>query len=332
MASDSGVARPLAIVVALGVLLGGIAVGAYAIDRPSVRCVENDWGTVTEERTEVQTRITITNSRLVELTDTAVAAEYTVSLNGIQVVDGRKESVRLSGPASVIESSVWLDNSDIPRWWASHVNRGEKTTVRVNPTVETELGGYAFGVSSLTRTRTVRTDLLEPLRVDRTRQLRVRNRTVLVVNETRARWGNATVERTPLDGSATVTNPLPVAVPLTNVTYTVRMNDVVVGRGRAGTQTVVQPGATETIEADAVIDNQKLDEWWVTHRRNDGTSRLVVTFNATVEVVGERIRVPLRFLSLERTFTTDILGGDSPPRDERRAAVDPEASFGTRPS
>lgn len=332
MASDSGVARPLAILAVLGVLVVGAVVGAYAFERPSVRDVENDWGTVTDEQTEVKTRITITNPWLVELTDAAVAAEYTVSLNGIQVVDGRKESVQLSGSPSVIETSVWVDNSVIPRWWASHINGNQTTTVRVDPAVETELGGYTFGVSSLTRTRTVRTDLLEPLQTDRPRRLQVRSRTVLVVNETRASWGQATADRTPLHASATVTNPLPVALPLTNVTYTVRMNDLVVGSGRAGTQTYISPGATETIQTDAVIDNRQLDEWWVTHRRNDGTSRLIVTFNATVEVAGERIRIPLRFLSFERTFTTDFFGTRSPPSDEPPARVEPERASRVSPS
>lgn len=321
MASDSGIARPVAVLALLALLVGGAAIGAATFERPTVRSVENEWGTVSEERTEVVTHVTVTNPRLVELVDGGVATEYTVSLNGIRVVDGRTESVRLSGSESRIEESVWLDNSEIPRWWASHVNRGEETTVRVNPTVETQLGGFSVGASSLTRTRTVRTDLLEPLQVERTRRLRVGGRSVLVVDETRAEWGNATVERTPIHASATVTNPLPVALPLTNVSYTVRMNDVVVGHGNAGARTVVPSGATRTIETDAVIDNQQLDEWWVTHRRNDGTSRLVVTFDATVEVAGERIRVPLRFLSVERTFTTDIFGAESPPSDEGRTEV-----------
>lgn len=309
MVLESRSAKSVAVLVVLILVAAVAGFGAIALDRPRIDRIENDWGTVTQERTEVQTRITVDNPRVVEFADATLDAEYTVSLNGIEVADGQKESVELSGRQNVVEVSTWLDNSDIPRWWASHVNNGETTTVTVNPTIETEFVGVHFGAASLTRKRTVQTNLLEPLNVDRTRGLQALGRTVLYVNETRAQWGNATVDRTPIDASATVTNPLPVALPITDVTYTIRMNDIVVGHGQAGSQTLIPPESTETIHAHAVIDNQKLDEWWVSHRRNDGTSTLTVAFNASVSVTGNKVRLPLTAFSYNRTFSTHLLGG-----------------------
>lgn len=325
MAPESRIATMVTVTVVLILVAAVAGFGVIALDRPRIDRVENDWGTATQERTEVRTRITVDNPRTVELADATLDAEYTVSLNDIEVADGQKSSVSLSGRRNTVEVSTWLNNSDIPRWWASHVNAGETTTVTVDPTVETAFLGVDFGAASLTQQRTVQTNLLEPLNVDRTRELRAFERTVLYVNETRAQWSNATVERTPIDASATVTNPLSVPLPMTNVTYTIQMNDVVVGHGQAGNQTIVPPNSTETIHLRTVIDNQKLDEWWVSHRRNHGTSELTVEFNASVSVAGDEIRVPLSALSYERTFTTNLLGG-SVENGSQSMAVDSTAS------
>ncbi|RBI60043.1 hypothetical protein DMJ13_20415 [halophilic archaeon] len=309
MAFKSSITKIAAVLAVLILIIAVAGGGAVALDRPQIDRVESDWGTVTQERTEIQTRITVDNPRIVKLADATLNVEYTVSLNDIKVADGQKGSVELSGRRNVVEISTWLNNSDIPRWWASHVNNNETTTVTVNPTVETAFIGMHFGAASLTRKRTVQTNLLKPLNVNRTQELHALNRTVLYVNETQAQWGNATVERTPINASATVTNPLPVPLPITNLTYTIRMNGIVVGHGQAGNQTIIPSKSTETINAHAVIDNQKLDEWWVSHRRNGGTSEFTITFNATVSVNGNKVRLPLTALSYNRTFSTHLLGG-----------------------
>jgi LEA14-like dessication related protein len=309
MGFESRTARTVAVLGVLTLVVAAAGVGALLLDRPRVTGVENEWGTTTAERTEVRTRIAVDNPRVVELTDATLDAEYAVSVNGIEVADERVESVALSGPQDVVTTSTRFDNSEIPRLWASHVNNGENTTVTVDPTVETAIAGVDLGASSFTWNRTVQTDLLDSLNVDRTREIQALGATVLYVNETRAEWGTATVERTPVELSATVTNPLPVGLPIANLSYTVRLNDIVVGSGQTGTRTVVPPGSTETIPATAAIDNQKLDEWWVSHRRNDGTSELTVEFNATVSVGGRDVRVPLPALTYDRTVSTDILDG-----------------------
>ena len=106
---------------------------------------------------------------------------------------------------------------------------------------------------------------------------------MFVVDRTDARWGNATANRTPIDASATVTNPTRIPVPITEIRYTVQLNGIIVGEGVAAQQTVIAPDSTQTIEANASIDNMELDEWRVTHLRNDETSNLTVNFDATLE-------------------------------------------------
>ncbi|GAB3676332.1 hypothetical protein GCM10028856_34320 [Halopiger thermotolerans] len=294
--------------VVIVLIVATVAYGAVAVDRPQVESVDNDWGAVTENRTEVESEVAIDNPLLLRLGDAAADLSYTVSLNDIEVADERKRRVSLEGNEDTIVVSTWIDNDDIPRWWASHIENDETTTVRVDPSVVVDYGGVRIPAEGLTRTRTVQTDLLEPLEMNETQRFRGFNQTVFVVNETDARWGNATVERTPIEASATVTNSLSLPVPITQIAYTVRMNGIVVGEGVAAQQTVLAPDSTRTIAANATIDNSKLDEWWVTHRRNGGASNLTVDFNATVEYAGVERTLPLDFISYQRTFRTDLFG------------------------
>ncbi|MFA9417278.1 LEA type 2 family protein [Natrinema sp. HArc-T2] len=295
------VAALLVTTAAYGVLTGG---------RPQVESVDNDWGTVTTDRTEIETQLTVANPLLPRAGDAVADVSYTVSMNDIEVATGETTNVSLGGDERTVTVTTWFDNGEIPTWWAGHVNRNETTTVRIDPDVVVDYAGIRLPAEEWTRTRTVHTDLLEPLETNESQRLQVANQTVLVVTETNARWGNATVTRTPIDASATVTNPTPLPVPITELRYTVRLNGIVVGQGSAGQQTVLQPDSTRTLEATAAINNSKLDEWWVTHLRNDERSTLTVQFNATLAYGDVERTVPLEFLSYQRPFETDLLGAE----------------------
>jgi LEA14-like dessication related protein len=316
--------------VAIAVVFLVVIPGVIALERPHITAVDSDWGAVTQNRTEIKTQLAITNSRTLELADTFVNVKYTVSLNNVEIDHGRKTDINLSGKQSVISISTWANNNDIPEWWATHINRNQTTTVTVNPTIVTEFAGMTFPVDSRTRTRTVHTSLLAPLRTNETHQFRVFNRTLLIVNETDAYWGHATVERTPLVVSATVTNPLPTPIPVINVGYTIWMNSIRVGHSVAEQRAVISPHSTRTIETRAIIDNSKLDEWWVTHLRQNETTRLTVDFYATIQYRGTKRRVPLDFMTYKRTFHTQIFNpNELTGTDSTRVPVRRSVSTGT---
>ena len=296
-------------VLAVIVLTGGTATyGVITADRPQVESVETEWGTVTDERTEVQTRIGVDEPRVLRAGDAAADVSYTVSANDIVLASERENRVRLDETGRAVTVSTWIDNDEIPAWWASHVNRNETTTVRVEPDLITSYGNIRVPADGLTQERTVRTALLEPLQANQSQRLRAYDRTVLIVDETDAEWGTATENRTPINASATVTNPTRLPVPITEIGYTIRLNGIVVGEGVAADQTVIPADSTRTIDAEAAIDNTELDDWWVTHLRNDETSNLSVEFNATLEYAGIQRTIPLEFLSYDRTFQTDLIG------------------------
>ncbi|MDS0282328.1 LEA type 2 family protein [Haloarcula onubensis] len=314
----------LVLVVVAGLLVVGAgAYGLAAVDRPRVRSVDSDWGRVTPEETEVVTHVRVENPSLLRAGDAVADVRYTVTMNGVAVASGVEREVRVDGPEDVVTVRTWFDNDRIRPWWVRHVNRNETTTVRVNPEVELDYAGIDVPAEDATRTRTFRTDLLGPLNSDRNRSVDVAGRSVLTVEETNARWGAATRERTPILASATVTNDLPVAVPVTDVRYTIRMNGVVVGRGSAAGEAGIPAGRTRAVDLRATIDNSKLDEWWVTHRRRDGTSRLSVAFTATVGYRGFERRVTVDGLTYNRTFRTNVFGDGNATADPSRSPPAP---------
>lgn len=308
---DSNRRRWIAVLVAVALLAGVAAYGLLVVDRPQIESVDNRWGTVTSERTEVVTRVAVDNPLLLRLGDGLANLRYAVTLNGIEFATERKTQVRLSGRDDEVTTTTWVNNDRIPAWWVTHVTRNETTTVTVDPSVALTFSGVEFPADEWTRERTVRTDLLDPLETDRPRRFAAFDRTLFVVNETDAEWGRVTAERTPIDASITVTNALSVPLPVTDVNYTVRMNGIVVGQGQAGEQTVIPAGATRTLAARAVINNSRLDEWWVTHLRNGETTRMTVSFDATVEYNGTERELPLEFVSFDRAFQTDVFGAEN---------------------
>lgn len=292
-------------------LVAGAAYGLVTLDRPQIESIDNEWGTVTAERTAVESRVVVDNPLLLRLGEGAANLRYAVSLNGVRLASGRKRHVDLDGRRNVVHLRTWIDNDDVPRWWVTHVNRNGTTTVRVDPDVVLEYGGVAVPARPWRRTRTVRTDMLAPLRTDRTRRFRALGRTLLVVEGTDARWGHATAARTPLRATATVTNPTPVPLPVAQVGYEIRMNGVVVGRGTAARQTLIPPGETRTLRVRAHLDNSRLDEWWVTHVRNDQATTVAIDYRLHLDLssVGlGTVAVPVD--TMESTFRTDFFGSD----------------------
>ncbi|WP_245977678.1 LEA type 2 family protein [Halopiger aswanensis] len=299
------------------------------MDRPQIESVDNEWGTVTADRTEVETQIDVDNPLLLRVGDATANVSYTISANDIVLASEQNNRVRLAGGESTVSVSTMIDNDQLPAWWASHINENETTEVRIEPDVTVDYAGLRLPADRWTHDRTVETDLLEPLQTNRSQQIQASDRTLFVVEETDAQWGNATTNSTPIQAEATVTNPTDIRVPITEIGYTIRLNDIVVGDGIAAEQAVIEPNSTRSIEATAAMDTAALDEWWVTHLQNDETSTLSVEFTATLEYAGIQREVPLDVLSYDRTFETDILdehsreafaaGSPTPPANDARS-------------
>ncbi|WP_254278685.1 LEA type 2 family protein [Haloarcula marina] len=305
----------LKIIVALVVLVGAAAGGAVALGvlgTPSVESVDNHFAGVGETTTTVNTNLTVNNPNPIGVQLGGTTVNYTVDMNGVDIASGQKEGLSLATGNSTIPFSTQMQNGQIPPWWYTHIENGETTQVSIDATVTSSLlGGRSF---SLSQDQTVETDIISQFNSTETRPVNANqplvSDPVLYINETRGSWdrGNLTRSTTPLGLDFTVYNPKPYPYAVSKIGYTVSMNNVTVGEGETDRGYTLSPGETETIEANAAIQNENLDDWWVTHLQRNQVTDLYIDFYFIVEGGGEQFRIDLDAIDYAKTIETDIFG------------------------
>jgi LEA14-like dessication related protein len=303
--------------VALVVLLG-VFVAAGVFGTPSVVGVENRFAGVSEETTTVESDLTIRNPNPIGVRLGSANVAYTVLMNDVNMATGGREGVRVTTGNSTLTFTTRMQNDRIPRWWFTHVDAGERTQVTIDATVSTPLlGGQSVALS---QNRTVETDVIGQFNSSETRPVDANTAVVedpiLYINQTNGSWDRAALseQRTPMTTTFELYNPKAYPYAITEIGYTIRMNDVTVGAGSTGDPAVLDAGETTTVTTTTTIDNSNLDEWWVSHLENDQTTTLVIDFYAVVDpqTAGlsavEPIRVDLEAADYETTIETDIFG------------------------
>lgn len=300
----------LAVLAVAGVLVGtAAATGMLGV--PEVVAVDNEFTDVNASTTTVTSNLTVRNPNPIGISIEAVDISHTLFMNGIRMGSGEREQLRLPQGNSTVEVVTGVRNDRIPEWWVSHVRRGERTNVTVDARVSQRT--LDRSLSRTVATRSIETDIVSAFETNRTRPINASvpyvSNPILYVNRTDARWSNVSENRTVVTANLTVTNPKSFAVPLDNVTYNVSMNGVQTGSGSTRNLTAIPADSTRNVTARLVIDNSKLDEWWVTHVRNDQRTR--VRFDYAVRVDLSRFGRGTRTYSpppINRTFETDVFG------------------------
>ena len=307
-----GVVLAAVLVVGVG---GGFAVGL--LGTPDVVGLDNTFGEVNDTATTIETDLRVHNPNPFGATLGETTVDYRITLNDVELAGGTKEGIALESGNSTVSFTTRMDNGRIPAWWAAHVTDGERSTLAVHADVGPSWTDRTFGAPAVERE--IETDLISEFNSEETRpidanQPLVRD-PVLYIEETSAEWGNVTPSETPIEMAFVVHNPRAHPVAITRLRYEITMNDVPVGAGETDRAHAIAPGATETVEATTRIDNDRLDEWWVTHLDEDveghQVSELRIEFYATIDlgaIGGGEVEVPLSELTYTETIETDIFG------------------------
>ncbi|WP_137287568.1 LEA type 2 family protein [Halorussus salinisoli] len=297
------------LILTLGVVVaGGLSLGV--LGAPSVAGVQNSFGNVSEETTEVRTDLVVRNPNPVGVSLGGVAVSYDVTMNDVAMANGTKDGVSVGTGNSTVGFSTQMDNDRIPAWWSSHVRNGEQTELRVDASVRS--GTLGRTVEAPPVKRQISTDVISQFNSSESRPIDADqpfvSDPVAYVNETSAQWGEVTKSETPIDMRFEVYNAKTLPMAVTEIGYTITMNDHTVGNGTSEDSHVIEGHTSETIETKTAIRNEKLDEWWVSHLENDQVTRLRIDFYAKMELGGETFRVPLDEMTYTRTIETDIFG------------------------
>jgi LEA14-like dessication related protein len=234
-------------------------------------------------------------------------------MNGIRMAAGSERDLSLPRGRTTIPVGLALDNERIPAWWVSHVRRGERTTVRTAARVNASVLGRTVTAARTDET-TFETDIAGRFDTSESRPvdagLPVVPDPLFVVERTNATWGRVSSEETPLNATFVLANPRDFPLPIVAFEYAVSMNGVRVGNG-ATEGGVVPPGGRRAIAARTVIENDRLDEWWVSHVRRGQRTDVRIEFAARIELpTGGVVRVALDEFTYTDTFETDVFGAD----------------------
>ena len=295
-------AAALSLAVLLSVsLAGAFVVGPFGT--PTLEAVDGEFSAVNDTHTEFYGVVTVDNPNPVGTP--ALETTYTVSMNDLEVASGT-ENVSVEPGVTTERTSMTVNHDRLVEWWTSHLENGERTDVGVDVRV---FGDTVGGVTAVTETRTIETDLLSAVNSTDRRPIDVDAPIVgeqtLYVEETRAQWGDVREDRTEVDLEATVENPTPVDTPVTRVGYTVSTNDNVVGEGDLEEDFRLEAGESTEVDLPLSIDHDLLTRWWVSHLENGERTDLEVDLEVDV-TAPTGTTVSLEGLKYERTVETDL--------------------------
>jgi len=304
----------LAIVVLVVV---GLTVGV--LGAPSVEGIENRFAAVDDNATTINTTIGVRNPNPVGVDVGDLSIDYAIAMNDVEMATGEKHGLALDSGQSDIPFTTRMNNTRIPAWWYTHVSNGERTAVVA--AVDVSHGLLGGNDISLPQEQTISTDIIGQFNDSTTRPIDA-NRPlvtdpVLYVNETAATYGeNVTRQETPLDMAFTVHNPKPYPYAVSEIGYTIEMNGVEVGSGSTADPYAIPGGTTRTLDARTVIQNENLDDWWVSHLERDQVTTLTIDVYLVVDpdttgTLGETVdpfRIDADPLDYETTIETDIFG------------------------
>jgi LEA14-like dessication related protein len=291
--------------VVVGALLLASAAVAATFEAPQVGGVQSEFGTVTDEEAAIETTITVRNPNGAAIPG-GVDLRYTVFLNDVAVASGAATGVDIEPGNNTVETTAGFDNSKIPAWWVTHVNGNESSVMTTRADVG--VAGLPVGPTLTPERQEIETNFLGPLATENASRVSLNETDLLVVGNQSGRWGGADAERTPLVVENDLENVHERPVTIDGADYEIRMNGVVVGQGETDEGITLQPGESATYDVEAAIDTQRMQQWWVSHLRNDETTNLTIEMYAVAEVDGERERLPLTIYEQRAVFETDFLG------------------------
>jgi LEA14-like dessication related protein len=307
----------LTVVVVVG-LVGGGAVyflgGDLQFEPPVVEGIESRWGSVGDDTTEIVTDVAVTGPGDDRFADLAtLRLDQLTTINGVSVAERTATVASVPAGQGSVTTSSRMAHSTVPEWWARHLNNGERSTVRTTVGARADMGVTSFAVDVPDATNEVETDIAAGFDNDTVQTVSTEGgRPLIQIERTRGSWGTATAEAAPLDVAVTIENQQPPYLEIRDITYVVKLNDVVLANRTAPESYQLTRLETQTIEPTLVLDNRKIAEWWPTHVRNGERSTIEtevwVTVQSTSLETGTTVRrVKLDALGGERTIETSIL-------------------------
>lgn len=298
--------------IALVVVLAGTGFGLYLfgiIGVPSVTVADpGDWGEVTEEETEIITTVEVKNPNPIGINLASFDADYDISMNDVTVATGNKSGLNLDPGNNTLKLRTNLQNDKLQPWWVTYVRNNETIDMTASGTakVGTPMGKFSHDftqnqtmLSNSTPMISALSEAASSVEGTYTKEIDAGVTSASAGYEIRdgsAKWGEVTENTTTVLFTFEIHNPGDVPVPAVpeGVQVDLEMNDVEMFTGGEEAMTVrntasdalIQPGDTQTVVLAIDMDNDKIDDWFTSHVRNDEHTQVDASFRLTFEHEG----------------------------------------------
>lgn len=294
--------------------VSGITAGAFAtgvLGVPKAGLVDKgDWQDVSNETVNISSTGYVYNPNNFALNLSNLDVAYRLKMNGVVLAKGAKEGISIEKDSNqTISVLTSLKPEKIPRWWASHLKNGEKSNVKVPLSAEISLFSKPLKLSGYSHKDTIETDI-ESMMDNSVSEIRGNYSWSLTgadVTETRlevlggsAEFGKVSRDNTEFLIDLKIHNPNDYAIPIPQFTGDLEMNTIRVVEWDAnnvevvngGSDAVIAPGETRNIEIKAVMTNDKIDDWFVSHAANRERTEGKINLKLAFDVAGNRLEFP----------------------------------------
>jgi LEA14-like dessication related protein len=254
--------------------------------------------------------VTVDNPNEGEFNDLlTLRVNQTTEVNGVPFAQNTSTVDSLPAGEGTFTITAPADNDAVPRWWSRHVNNGERSTVTTTATGTADIAVTTLPVSLPDRQNTQTTNIIGQVETEE-RVTTEGGEHVLTITEVDAEWGVSDPQSAPLIVTTEIRNENTFSsVTIEGIDYVVNLNSVTVADNSSENSYTIAPGATRRVSYVIYLDNQKMDEWWPTHIRNDEVTRMSSNTTATIQTPEGTERVSFDILGNGTTIETDFLGG-----------------------
>lgn len=273
------------------------------VGNPEIRGINFNWGKVTSSETEIVTNILVYNPNPVSLPLKDVQSDVYMSNIKMGTASALSAEIKPSSESTIILSTK-LENGRIPEWWVSHIKSGEKSTMNIDGYTVFDLKitefKYPIKLSS-----PIQTDILAGLSSATPQKISVGPVTLRIGSK--SRWGEVNEDYTEIITLATIYNGNLIPIPVTKFESLVTMNEIKLAETSSNVEAIIQPKSEKTLTLVTKLDNKMLDEFWVSHIKNDEKTKVNIVFQSVIEVAGNEFKFKLD--EMESELKTNLLGG-----------------------
>ncbi len=276
---------------------------SQSVGKPELKKVVNEWGNVTEDYTEIITKVTIYNPNPFPIPIKDVQTE--VFLNGMKVGSGKSLQSEIKPKSdSVVIISTEIRNDYIPKWWVSHIKNGERSILDVKGYLVLDLKVTSFKFPLPEIHREFRTNFLKGISANG--QIVTLGPYKVEIESVKAGWGRVDENVTEIIATLKIKNDNTLPLVLTKTHYSVRANGISIGDGYTNVSTIIPPKSESEVPIVISIKTERLKDWWVSHLRNGEKTKLEVSIRPYVKIGGRFYEFELT--KMESIVETRLLG------------------------